>query len=453
MPILRIWCVALLAVCCALATQAQEGATETRTVYLGAALLDLDDGAMPTQTAIVVRGERIEAVLDAANYLPAKDVRIVDVQGTYVLPGFIDSHVHLATPPDRGIALAMLRRNLYGGVTAVRDMGDDARFMAGLAYGARFGEYPAPDIHFTALFAGPGFFSDPRVQASSKGETAGRVPWMREINPKTDLIEAIAQAKGTGAAAVKVYANLAAAAVAGIVAEAKRQGMPVWAHGAVFPASPLEVVQAGADTVSHACMLAYQAQAMPQTYHHRADVEEDRFSPGMPAALEAVFDEMKRRGTLLDATLLVYVTIERMRAEFPPGQGPPIYCSADLAGRITKAAHAAGVDVAAGTDAPGRADDPYPALQQEMALLVTQAGMTPLQALRSATLIGARSLGLESEMGTIAPGKLANLVFLSADPSKDIAASRSVVLTVKRGQDFWRRDFVMPTPEAFGEMP
>lgn len=435
------------------ASHAQEVPAEPLSVYLGATLVDPDGGAPRPNSAVVVRGERIEAVLDASTYLPAKGVRIVDVQGKFLVPGFVDAHVHLATPPDRGIALAMLRRDLYGGVTAVRDMGDDARFMSGLAYGARFGEYPAPDIFYTALFAGPGFFSDPRVQASSVGETAGQVPWMREIDAQTDLAQAVTLARGTGASAVKVYANLDAATVAGIIAEAKRQRLPVWAHAAVFPASPLEVVQAGADTVSHVCMLAYQAQKMPLTYHKRADVDESNFRNGMPESVNAVFAEMRKRGTMLDATLLVYVTIERMRAEFPPGQGPPIYCSAKLAGEITKAAHLAGVDIAAGTDAPGAADDPYPALQQELALLVSQAGMTPLQALRSATVIGARSLGRESDMGTIAPGKLANLVFLDSDPSDDIAATRKVALTVKRGQDYWRRDFVMPTPEEFGETP
>lgn len=453
MSIFRL-CVIAGAAVYTLATHAQEvPSAEALKVYLGATLIDPDGGAPRPNTAIVVRGDRIEAVLDAARYVPAKGVRTVAVPGTFLVPGFIDAHVHLATPPERGIALAMLRRDLYGGVTAVRDMGDDARFMAGLAYGARFGEYPAPDIFYTALFAGPEFFSDPRVQASSQGETAGQVAWMREVNAQNDLAQAVTLARGTGASAVKVYANLDAAAVAGIVAEAKRQGMPVWAHAAVFPASPLDVVQAGADTMSHVCMLAYQAQAMPQAYHRRADVDETNFRNGMPESVKAVFAEMKRRGTVLDATLLVYVTIERMRAEFPPGQGPPIYCSADLAGRIAKAAHAAGVEIAAGTDAPGTADDTYPALQQEMALLVSQAGMTPLQALRSATVLGARSQGRESEMGTIAPGKLANLVFLGADPSKDIAATRNVVLTVKRGQDFWRKDFVMPTPEEFGETP
>ncbi len=435
--------------------QAQEtqksGSEERVVVYLGATLVNLDGGASRPNSTILVRGERIEAVADAAGFAIPKGARIVDVAGTFLVPGFINSHVHLATPPDRPYALAILRRDIYGGVTAVRDMDDDSRVMSELAYGARFNEFPAPDIAYVALFAGPGFFDDPRVQASSRGEIVGQTPWMRQINADTDLAEAITLARGTSASAIKTYANMDADTLMRIVTEAHRQKIPVWSHAAVFPASPLDVARSGADTMSHVCMIAYQAQKMPVTYHRRADVDESPFASGMPMPVNEVFAEMKKRGTVLDATLYVYATIERMRKELPEGQGPPIYCSAALAGRITKSAHQAGVEISVGTDSPSPADDPYPAVQGEMELLVQEAGMSPIQALRSATLIGARSMGRESEMGTIETGKLANLVFLSADPTHDISATRKIVLTVKRGREFSRKDFVMPSAKELGE--
>ncbi|WP_000685437.1 amidohydrolase family protein, partial [Bacillus cereus] len=78
--------------------------------------------------------------------LPAADVagaKQVDLAGRYVIPGLIDSHVHMATPPNAVQAKAMLRRNLYGGVTAVRDMADDLRSVGELAREARMAEIPA----------------------------------------------------------------------------------------------------------------------------------------------------------------------------------------------------------------------------------------------------------------------------------------------------------------------
>jgi imidazolonepropionase-like amidohydrolase len=82
-------------------------------------------------------------------------------------------------------------------------------------------------------------------------------------------------------------------------------------------------------------------------------------------------------------------------------------------------------------------------------LLAEKVGMPPLQVIRSATQVSARTIGREAEMGTVEPGKLANLMFVSKDPSKDIAALRSVAFTVKRGVVFRRADY-KPITEAEG---
>ena len=80
-------------------------------------------------------------------------------------------------------------------------------------------------------------------------------------------------------------------------------------------------------------------------------------------------------------------------------------------------------------------------LDDEVALLVARVGMTPLEALRSATLIGARALGLEKEIGTLEAGKLANLVVLKRNPLDDIANIRSVEWVVKHGHPYPRKDY------------
>ncbi|MBL8273175.1 MAG: amidohydrolase family protein, partial [Xanthomonadales bacterium] len=235
-----------------------------RTIYVGATLVDGTGAPARRDVAIVVRGERIEAVVPTAEQ-PA-DAEVIDMRGRHVVPGLVNSHVHLATPPEPRRAAAMLRRSLYGGVTAVRSMADDTRAVADLARAARVGELAAPDIVFPALFAGPDFFHDPRVVAAAQGETAGEVPWLRAVTADTDLREAVTLARGAGAAAIKVYAGLDAVTIGAIAREAHQQGLKVWAHAAVFPASPLEVAGAGVDTMSHVCMIAYQGQAMPPAY-------------------------------------------------------------------------------------------------------------------------------------------------------------------------------------------
>jgi imidazolonepropionase-like amidohydrolase len=413
-------------------------------LYRGATLIDGTGAPERRDMAILVRGERIEAIAPAAKLASPVGAKVVDVAGLYVLPGLINSHEHLATPPNRPWAQAMMEKDLYGGVTAVRDMADDLRQVADLARAARVGEIPGPDIYYAALMAGPEFFDDPRTHETTRGAVAGKVPWMQAVTPRSDLPIAVAQAHGTGATAIKIYADLPGDLVAAITREAHRQGMLAWAHAAVFPASPAQVITAGVDTVSHTCMLAYQVSpTMPRAYHNRAPVDEARVGEGDNPIIEGLFDEMRRRGTILDATLYVYGEMAAAHAAHPTGPAP--YCREALAQRLTNQAYRDGVLISAGTDAFTKVADPWPSLLDELELLQDKAGMKPADVLHSATVVGAMTMHLQGEMGTLETGKLANMVFTRQDPTADVRALRSVVLTVKRGAPYWRKDYRLPT--------
>ncbi|HYD45402.1 MAG TPA: amidohydrolase family protein [Phenylobacterium sp.] len=404
-------------------------------VLNGAMLID-GTGAPARRAQIVVRGEKIEAV----NATPApapKGARVMDLAGAYVIPGLIDSHVHLATPPDAAKAEREMRRGLYGGITAMRDMADDMRSIAELARRARMGEIEGPDLYFAALVAGKSFFDDPRIAAISQGETTGKVPWAQAITEETDIPLAIAVARGTGATGLKIYANLPADLVKKLTAEAHRQGLPVWGHSAVFPASPQDGIDAGIDVISHACPFAYQLwPKIPETYQTPARVEASQLGEEDNPVMARLFDQMKTKGLILDTTLRVYVEGEAQHAKNPKGRLPR--CSAEVGVRLTNLAYRRGVEISAGTDGWTAPGDPWPSLHEEMELLVTRAGMTPADALRAATVVSARTIGREAEMGTVEVGKLANLVVLEADPTKDIRAVQGVIYTLKRGKVFER---------------
>jgi imidazolonepropionase-like amidohydrolase len=442
----RLTLAGLLALSWTSVALAAPAASDALTLYRGAVVVDVAAGTARSGLAILTRGERIEAVAPAEKLAPPPGARVVDVAGLYVTPGLVNSHEHLATEPNRRWAEAMMRRDLYGGITAVRDMAGDARQLADLARASRVGEIAGPDVYYAALMAGPDFFADPRTQQAAKAETAGAVAWMRAVTPQTDLPRAVAEAHGTGATAIKIYADLPAEVVAAITREAHRQGLLVWAHAAVFPASPKEVVEAGADVVSHACMLGYQASAvMPHAYHRRAPVEAGKLPGGVNPAVETLLGEMRTRGTVLDATLWVYGEMTREHAAHPEGAAP--YCEAALAEALTARAYKAGVKISAGTDGFSPQPDLWPALQDELELLQDKAGMAPADVIRSATLTGAQTIGRQGEMGSVGPGELADLVFMTKDPLKDVRAFRTVVLTVKRGAQFWRKDYRPVTPE------
>jgi imidazolonepropionase-like amidohydrolase len=327
-------------------------------------------------------------------------------------------------------------------------MGDDLRALADLARASRVLEIAGPDLYYAALFAGRDFMNDPRMIACSQGAKVGETPWMRGIDEKTDLTNAVTLAKGTGAIAIKIYANLSAALVAKIVAEAHRQGMQAWAHSMVFPATPREVIDAKPDCVSHIGYFGYQAMdKRPQKYQEREKfpIDSAPFANGDNKIMASLFDAMKERKIILDATNYVYETIERMRARDPQHAPPPPFCSSKLAELLTAQAYKHGVLISAGTDSFAPWEDPYSALQGEIEILVRKVGMNPMDAIRSATLISAMSMGEQSEMGTLEPGKLANIAFLSANPLEDIEAVRQVALTVKRGAQYLRKNYTPVT--------
>ena len=401
---------------------------------------------------VLVVGERIKAVFPDAGSHPelARTAKVVDLGGRFLLPGLIDAHVHLATPPNRRQAEALMRRNLYGGVTAVRDMADDLRAVGDLARASLVGEIAGPDIYYAALMAGPAFFTDKRTVKTTAGYAPGQVPWMQAVTGSTDLPLAVAQSRGTFATAIKLYAALPADLTARITAEAHRQHMLVWAHATLFPARPSEVVAAGVDAISHACLLVREPEArVPVFGEPRTPVALAPFRAGDNPALARLFADMVRRGTVLDATVWTY-RVDPPGTATPPR--PPLSnCDDDVGGAITGQAYRAGVLIAAGTDDNADAADPWPDLFHELNALAGKAHM-PIEAiLKSATLNGAQAAGHQRDMGSIEPGKLANMVVLTRNPLLNLDNLKSVQSVIKRGRVFVRSAFVQLTADDLSD--
>ncbi|GAB3292171.1 amidohydrolase family protein [Parahaliea aestuarii] len=433
-----------------LATGAQlAGAAEADTevkaqLYTHLNLIDGSGAPLQRDRAMLVEDGRISAIVSSAEATALVDegVEVIDGAGGYALPGLIDTHVHLATSPEDEEPLVLLRRQLYGGVTSVRDMAGDVRVLALLARDTRLDRIAGPDVYYVALMAGESFFQDPRPASAARGEVPGAVPWMQAITADTDMPLAVARAKGTWATAIKIYANLPAAEVSRITAEAHRQGMLVWAHSSVFPASPGEVVAAGVDVISHVCRLAFETtDGVPEIYHHGAEPDYASIDPA-DRRITAVFDDMAARGTILDATIGLYGKAEALfNADQDNARKSYPGCPLSFAGRLVQVAREHGVDVATGTDFVNAREHPWPALYGELDALVEEAGMSPLQVIHSATAVGARALGIDSDTGTLEVGKRADFLLLREDPSVNLKALQSLQLTVKHGVPYPREDY------------
>lgn len=421
-------------------------------VYRNLNLIDGFGGPARPGMALIVEGDTIREVVPDAKLKEEllADAKFVDLRGGYLLPGLIDSHQHMATPPNRIQAEAQLRRDLYGGITAVRDMGDDLRAVAEYQRAALAGDIEAPDIVYSVLMAGPAFFSDPRTKDANYGVKPGSAPWMQSVTDESDIPRAVARASGTSAYALKLYDDLPPERVLRLTQEAHRQGLKVWAHGMVFPTPPADVVASGVDVISHVCYLAYQvSDPRPTTYKDRRPVESGKLERGDNPEMTAIFRAMAAHGTVLDATLRVYSEYGR-RLAANPDMSPRPYCSLALAVTLTRQAMAEGVTLVTGTDGVPPRTENFPALYDELTLFTEKLGMPPAQAIRSATFEGAKIIGLGDEMGSIEPGKLANFIVVRRNPLTSMENLKTIFLTVKRGKRFERSAY---RPITAAEMP
>ena len=416
------------------AAKQEEKSKEKFKVLKSVTLIDGRGGQPVPNVSIVLQKNKIVDIIRGNEKALPENSEILDLNGKFVIPGLIDSHTHLATDPsdrdNRTRIEGMLEHNLYGGVVAMRDMGGDARALADLARNANLDEIQAPNLYYSAVFGGPSFFSDRRTVASGRGVIPGKVPWLLGVTEETNMPLAIAEAKGTGATGIKIYTALPQKEVDRITKEAHRQGMKVWAHVAILPALPLDGIEAGIDSISHADMFVTQQFGRRPNSKDREIILEGKFSPDK-AIMNEIWKKMIEKEVILDATLSVYSNFPAERKEV-----------FNLAKEIVRRAHRAGVQISAGTDNfVNFNNEPFPPLYLEMRLLA-ESGLSTLDVIKAATLISAKTIGIEKTHGTVEVGKTANLVILNKDPSKDLKNLETIQLIIKNGKEFKRKDFV-----------
>src|SRR5450631_1070051 len=258
---------------------------------------------------VLIRENMIERIFPDGKISMPDSVALFNMNGKFLVPGLIDTHVHFATDPsetdNRASTLKTLQKMLFTGITSVRDMAGDARTLSGISRDARGGDIISPDIYYSALMAGPAFFDDPRTVISTRGGVAGQMSYMRAVTDSTNLVLAIAEAKGTGASGIKLYADFSAPLVMKIVEESKKQHMMVWAHAWLSPAKPSDLVKAGVGSISHAKMLVNEVMDTVPASWKKPDLPDEFWTDSVPDN-HFLFALMREHHTILDATLATY---------------------------------------------------------------------------------------------------------------------------------------------------
>lgn len=384
--------------------------TSTKLALINATIIDGSDAPPLKNATVLIDNGRILSISDSASTTIPADFSQEDLTGQYLIPGLIDGHTHITSDEGTDNAQQLLTTYFKQGITSIRDMAGNGTALKSLRNWSSAKDKPATKVYFSALVSGPDFLShDMRVVSSAGNSTAGEVSWMPKIDESTNIISLVSAAKNFGVTGIKLYADISPTLATLVIKEAQKQGIQAWAHAAVFKATPNDLLQAGVDAISHANLLLFAEQATLPSYLNSDTPPEGFIAPKLDSpTMTTFFETMKSNDIVLDATLLVTAN------QTPSGV---LYA---------KKAKALGVMVSVGTDNSGT-------VLEEMKALMNMSGFSAQEAIIAATRNNAYALGIEKTHGTIATGKTADLVVLTADPLSDINNMSKVSKVIKEG--------------------
>ncbi|WP_296174031.1 amidohydrolase family protein [uncultured Brevundimonas sp.] len=401
----------------------------TMFVQVGRLLADPASGRVLRDKTLVIRGNQVVEIRDGF----VGEGQVVDLRGAFVLPGLIDSHVHLtsqqsptgrldevtqSTATQAMVGARYARRTLNAGFTTVADLGASNEAIFALRDAVKRGDVPGPRIiaagSAVSVHGGHGdtngYREDIMHVLSPESVCSGAEDCMRAVRLQVRSGADIIKITATGGVLSNTAAGLAQQfsedELAAIVASAHRMGRQVTAHAHGVDGINA-FLKAGGDSIEHGTYLDDESMRL-----------------------------FKAHNAWLVPTLMAGDYVARMASGpdnfFTPAQTAKALEAGPKMLDMARRAHAGGVRIAFGTDSGVSAHGDN---AQEFALLV-RAGLTPLEAIQSATVGAAEHLKISNEAGRLAAGMPADLIAVSGDPLSDVTELERVRFVMKGGQVF-----------------
>ncbi len=420
---------------------------------------------------VVVRGRRIEAVgPSSAVPVPADAIRL-DASGWTVMPGLCDMHVHLLPvdvgaehgAPDEETAMRRaaqyLQRLLDSGVTMVRNMAGTPLHLR-IREAVRAGRILGPRIYT----AGP--------ILETRFTFAGLAMFGQLVRSREEARAAVLEHERAGYDCIKVYNDLDAEIYDEIIATARERGMQVVGHVA-FSKGLAGALAAKQDSIEHFRSYDFALDTRPEA-------GPERFVGWLhttPARMRELAERTAEAGSWNVPTVVVETAIAHTSTEgnpssssdagdaaapdwidptldvagvknaFSPAQLQAIRFGMDGRLEMVNAFERAGARLLAGSDCPSCGLMPGRSLHKELSLFV-EAGLSPMRALRTATVDAAQFLGLANELGTVQAGKLADLLVLRGNPAADLSQLSLQVGVIVDGTWVASSSFLQPTQDS-----
>jgi imidazolonepropionase-like amidohydrolase len=401
-------------------------------------IIDVVSGSAQPRMTVIIAGDRITEIGQTGKIKIPKGAQIVDARGKFLIPGLWDMHTHLQMAGETALAVM-----IASGVTGARDMGGGdfsqiKEWREKISRGAMIG----PRIKAAGvILESPLFIKriEQILNQSMEGKRIG-VANTADAQKAADLI------KEMGADFIKIRTNAGRDAYFAMASEAKRVGLALVGH-APNAVSLVEASDAGQKSIEHGFVLLgdFKEKQWKEicdhfikngTYLVPTLISGRGFRLTPDEEVMAIIDD--RTGARDERRRYVSSSlIEDWRKQMGMKKlESPLDWKGIMERNVAavKILRRAGVPLMAGTDLGGPMVFPGSSLHEELELMVKQVGMTPLEAIQSATLRPAEFFNMRDRLGSIEKGKLADMVLLDANPLDEIANTRKIAAVVVNGR-------------------